>query len=158
MNEPFWISREVILSTQEELLERFGGLAGIRDETLLESALHRPQHLFAYGKPTLFELATAYAAGIVKNHPFLDGNKRAVAGISRDPGDGDLPSGLPAPQPDDHGKAQGLGGHAARARKAREKDLREATGIFHESRRLSGCADADFWEIFRLPAFGVVLG
>ena len=77
MNEPFWISREVILSTQEELLERFGGLAGIRDETLLESALHRPQHLFAYGKPTLFELATAYAAGIVKNHPFLDGNKRA---------------------------------------------------------------------------------
>ena len=77
MNEPFWISREVILSTQEELLERFGGLAGIRDETLLESALHRPQHLFAYGKPTLFEMATAYAAGIVKNHPFLDGNKRA---------------------------------------------------------------------------------
>ena len=77
MNEPFWISREVILSTQEELLERFGGLAGIRDETLLESALHRPQHLFAYGKPTLFELATAYAAGIVKNHPFLDGDKRA---------------------------------------------------------------------------------
>ena len=77
MNEPFWISREVILSTQEELLERFGGLAGIRDETLLESALHRPQHLFAYGKPTLFELATAYAAGIVMNHPFLDGNKRA---------------------------------------------------------------------------------
>ena len=77
MNDPVWISREVILSTQEELLERFGGLAGIRDETLLESALHRPQHLFAYGKPTLFELATAYAAGIVKNHPFLDGNKRA---------------------------------------------------------------------------------
>ena len=77
MNDPVWISREVILSTQEELLERFGGLAGIRDETLLESALHRPQHLFAYGKPTLFELATAYAAGIVKNHPFLDGDKRA---------------------------------------------------------------------------------
>ena len=77
MNDPVWISREVILSTQEELLERFGGLAGIRDESLLESALHRPQHLFAYGKPTFFELATAYAAGIVKNHPFLDGNKRA---------------------------------------------------------------------------------
>jgi death-on-curing protein len=77
MNEPVWISREVILATQEELLERFGGLAGIRDETLLESALHRPQHLLAYGKPTLFELAAAYAAGIVKNHPFLDGNKRA---------------------------------------------------------------------------------
>ncbi|MFZ4682421.1 MAG: type II toxin-antitoxin system death-on-curing family toxin, partial [Terrimicrobiaceae bacterium] len=44
---------------------------------LLESALHRPQQIFAYAKPSLFELAAAYAAGIVKNHPFLDGNKRA---------------------------------------------------------------------------------
>jgi len=77
VTEPVWVPREVILSTQEELLNRFGGLSGIRDEALLESALHRPQQIFAYAKPSLFELAAAYAAGIVKNHPFLDGNKRA---------------------------------------------------------------------------------
>ena len=59
------------------MLARFGGLGGVRDRGLLDSALNRPIHLFAYGKPDLFELATAYAAGIIKNHPFLDGNKRA---------------------------------------------------------------------------------
>ncbi len=58
------------------MLERFGGLEGVRDEGLLESALNRPRHLFAYGKPSLFELAASYATGLVKNHPFLDGNKR----------------------------------------------------------------------------------
>ncbi len=77
MKEPVWITREVVLATQEELLSRFGGLEGLRDEELLESALHRPRKLFDYGKPDLFELATVYASGIVRNHPFLDGNKRA---------------------------------------------------------------------------------
>lgn len=77
MSEPVWVTREAILATQEMLLQRFGGLAGIRDETLLESALHRPIHLHTYAQPTLCELAAAYATGIVKNHPFLDGNKRA---------------------------------------------------------------------------------
>jgi death on curing protein len=76
MTEPIWVPREVVLATQEELLQRFGGLGGIRDDGLLESALGRPRHLFAYEKPTLFHLAAAYATGIVKNHPFLDGNKR----------------------------------------------------------------------------------
>ena len=76
MKEPIWISTEVILAVQEELLARFGGLAGLRDEGLLDSALNRPQHLFFYEKVTLFDLAAAYALGIVKNHPFLDGNKR----------------------------------------------------------------------------------
>jgi death on curing protein len=76
MKEPHWVRREIILATHEELLKRFGGLDGVRDEGLLDSALNRPQHLFAYEKPALYELATAYAAGIVKNHPFLDGNKR----------------------------------------------------------------------------------
>lgn len=76
MKEPFWITREVVLSTHEALLHRFGGLAGIRDEGLLESALNRPRQLFHYGEPDFPALATAYAAGIVKNHPFLDGNKR----------------------------------------------------------------------------------
>ena len=77
MSEPFWLAREAVLAIQGELLARFGGLAGIRDEGLLDSALNRPLHLFHYGKPSLFDLAAAYAEGIVKNHPFLDGNKRA---------------------------------------------------------------------------------
>jgi len=77
MNEPIWITTEIVLAIQEDLLARFGGLAGIRDNGLLESALHRPLQLLSYGTPTLFELAAAYAAGIVRNHPFIDGNKRA---------------------------------------------------------------------------------
>lgn len=77
MKEPRWVSAEVVLAVQEELLARFGGIEGLRDEGLLDSALNRPQHLFHYAKPSLFELAAEYAFGIVKNHPFLDGNKRA---------------------------------------------------------------------------------
>ncbi|MDD3276159.1 MAG: type II toxin-antitoxin system death-on-curing family toxin [Kiritimatiellales bacterium] len=77
MKEPLWVSAEVVLAVQEELLARFGGIAGLRDEGLLDYAINRPQHLFHYGKPSLFELAAEYAFGIVKNHPFLDGNKRA---------------------------------------------------------------------------------
>ena len=57
-------------------LSEFGGAAGIRDEGLLDSALGKPENLFAYGKPTLFDLAASYGFGLVKNHPFIDGNKR----------------------------------------------------------------------------------
>jgi len=60
----------------DRLLAEHGGSAGIRDQGLLESALARPKNLFAYEKPSLFELAAAYACGIVKSHPFIDGNKR----------------------------------------------------------------------------------
>jgi len=77
MKEPVWVPVEVILAIQEELLARFGGLSGLRDEGLLDSALNRPRQVFHYGSPTLFDLAAEYALGIVKNHPFLDGNKRA---------------------------------------------------------------------------------
>jgi death on curing protein len=77
VKEPIWIDEADCLAFHEEMLARFGGLGGIRDRGLLDSALNRPLHLFAYGKPGLFELAAAYAAGIIKNHPFLDGNKRA---------------------------------------------------------------------------------
>ena len=77
MKEPVWLKHDAVLSIQVRLLAQFGGLAGVRDEGLLPSALHRPQQQFAYGKPDLFDLAAAYAHGIVKNHPFLDGNKRA---------------------------------------------------------------------------------
>ena len=77
MKKPVWISTEAVLAIQEELLARFGGLSGLRDAGLLDSALNRPKQVFHYGSPTLFGLAAEYALGIVKNHPFLDGNKRA---------------------------------------------------------------------------------
>ena len=76
MKEPVWVFREVVLVLHEQSLAQFGGSAGVRDEGLLDSALGRPQHRFAYGKPTLFDLAASYAFGLVKNHPFVDGNKR----------------------------------------------------------------------------------
>jgi death-on-curing protein len=76
MKEPQWVLRETVLALQERLLAEFGGLSGLRDPGLLDSALARPQQLLAYGKPSLFDLAAAYAFGLVRNHPFLDGNKR----------------------------------------------------------------------------------
>lgn len=77
MDEPVWITEEDCLSFQDKLLARFGGAGGVRDRGLLASALARPQHLFAHEKPTMFDMAAAYAHGIVKNHPFVDGNKRS---------------------------------------------------------------------------------
>jgi death-on-curing protein len=65
-----------VLAIHDKVLALHGGVAGLRDEGLLESALARPQQLIAYGDPDLFDLATAYASGIVRNHPFVDGNKR----------------------------------------------------------------------------------
>ena len=76
MNEPKWITKDILLAVHAELLNRFGGLSGIRDEGLLDSAINRPKHLLSYGSPTLFQMVASYAHGIVKNHPFLDGNKR----------------------------------------------------------------------------------
>lgn len=76
MREPYWLSREECLALHDMMLSQYGGIAGVRDENLLESALARPRQLFAYGTPDMAEMAAAYAAGIVKNHPFLDGNKR----------------------------------------------------------------------------------
>jgi death-on-curing protein len=77
MKEPVWVLHEVVFLAHEQSLARFGGSAGLRDEGLLDSALGKPLNLFAYGKPSVFELAASYAFGLVKNHPFLDGNKRA---------------------------------------------------------------------------------
>lgn len=76
MKAPVWVLHEVARAFHESLLAEHGGAAGIRDAGLLESALGRPENLFAYGTPTLFELAAAYAFGLIKNHPFIDGNKR----------------------------------------------------------------------------------
>jgi death-on-curing protein len=77
MKEPIWIEREDCLGFHDELVARFGGLGGLRDEGLLDSALNRAQQLHHDGTPNHFEMAAAYAHGIVKNHPFLDGNKRS---------------------------------------------------------------------------------
>lgn len=76
MDEPVWIIRAVALSLHEEQLAEHGGPSGLRDEGLLNSALDRPKNQFSYGNPDIYDLAAAYAYGIAKNHPFLDGNKR----------------------------------------------------------------------------------
>lgn len=82
MSDPVWLTRDIIVSLQGELVAEHGGLSGVRDNGLLESALARPVNLAAYGEPTLFELAAAYGFGLARNHPFLEGNKRiALASI-----------------------------------------------------------------------------
>ena len=79
MTEPKWIGKKAILLLHEESLSEFGGARGLRDEGLLESALARPQNIYAYNPAaTLPELAASYGYGIAKNHAFVDGNKRAA--------------------------------------------------------------------------------
>ena len=79
MNEPIWLDSQDLYVLHNQLLARFGGLEGIRDEGLLESALHRPVQKFQYApKSTLPELAASYSYGIARNHPFFDGNKRSA--------------------------------------------------------------------------------
>ena len=76
MTEPLWIDLEVVLAIHDEQLAEHGGQAGVRDRGLLESALARPRNQFEDGESSLARLAAAYAFGISRNHPFLDGNKR----------------------------------------------------------------------------------
>ena len=76
MSEPVWLEREDALGIHDLMLAQHGGLAGVRDEGMLESALARPKNLHAYGTESIPALAAGYASGVVKNHPFLDGNKR----------------------------------------------------------------------------------
>ena len=71
-----WLKEGVILAVHDEQIAEHGGRHGIRDMGLISSALMRPQHLAAYENPSVFDLAAAYAFGIIKNHPFVDGNKR----------------------------------------------------------------------------------
>ncbi len=78
MSEPRWLTVQQILAIHDRLISDHGGLAGVRNTGLLESALMRPRNTFAYGSSSLFDLAAAYAHGIAKNHPFHDGNKRAA--------------------------------------------------------------------------------
>ncbi|MEQ8581813.1 MAG: type II toxin-antitoxin system death-on-curing family toxin [Marinoscillum sp.] len=87
MNSPSefrWISEPVVHAIHNEQIARHGGLPGIRDIGLLESALARPKNLFLYEGTSLAQCAASYMYGIVRNHPFLDGNKRTgfVVGVT----------------------------------------------------------------------------
>src|SRR5579871_2858372 len=78
MKRPVWVRRNEVDAIHDELVMDFGGLMGVRDGALIDSALGRPQNLFAHAKPDLAALAAAYAYGLVKNHGYLDGNKRTA--------------------------------------------------------------------------------
>lgn len=79
MDEPLWISIELVRAIHSRQLSEHGGLDGVRDPGMLESALARPRQLFAYGEPDIADLAAAYAFGIARNHAFADGNKRTAS-------------------------------------------------------------------------------
>src|SRR5277367_3359598 len=83
MSEPIWIEEDLVLAIHDRQLVEHGGADGIRDESLLHSALGRPLNRSAYASSDIFELAANYTIGIVKNHPFVDGNKRTgfVVGV-----------------------------------------------------------------------------
>ncbi len=82
MKRWIWLDAADAVAYHAELVAAHGGDAGLRDRGLLESALARPQNSAAYGTPTAFDLAAAYAFGIAKNHPFVDGNKRVALVLS----------------------------------------------------------------------------
>ena len=77
-----WIAAEVALAAHAEQLAEHGGGEGVRDAGALESAMGRPLNQAAYGEPDAAALAAAYAFGIARNHPFVDGNKRTAAVIA----------------------------------------------------------------------------
>lgn len=83
--EPHWIEEDVIIAIHERLLAEFGGLDGIRDRSLLQSALTRPRNRFSIERPypSVPQLASSYAAAIIQNHPFNDGNKRVAWTVCR---------------------------------------------------------------------------
>jgi|SRR6516162_264670 len=79
MRGPVWIDERDALALHDRLLALDGGAPGVRNIGLLRSALARPQQLYAYGDaPDTIDMAAAYMAGIVRNHPFVDGNKRSA--------------------------------------------------------------------------------
>jgi death-on-curing protein len=78
LSDPRWLRLEVVLAVHEQQIAEHGGAPGLRDRGMLESALARPQQKAAYGESDLADLAAAYAFGIARNHPFVDGNKRVA--------------------------------------------------------------------------------
>ncbi len=85
MDEPVWLTLDTVLKIHLRQLSEHGGLTGVRDQGGLEAAMARPKQLYAYGEPPpdLAALATAYAGGFVRNHPFVDGNKRVAHVVAR---------------------------------------------------------------------------
>lgn len=82
MAEWLWVDPAVAVAAHNEQLAEHGGAAGVRDMSMLESAMARLLNLVAYGDPDVAELAASYAFGIARNHPFVDGNKRTAAVVS----------------------------------------------------------------------------
>jgi death-on-curing protein len=78
VSEPVWLTADLVIAFHDKQLREFGGPPGIRDRGMLESALDRPRNKWAYEGAELPDLAAAYAYGIARNHPFVDGNKRAA--------------------------------------------------------------------------------
>lgn len=76
LDEPEWLTTEMVIAIHDEQLAIYGGPSGLRDAGMLESALNRPRNKWVYEKVELAELAAAYGYGIARNHPFVDGNKR----------------------------------------------------------------------------------
>jgi death-on-curing protein len=83
VNEWVWVASSVIYALHDAQISEHGGLHGVRDENGLQSALARPRNKAAYEKPDAPELAAAYLWGLVRNHPFLDGNKRTGWVVAR---------------------------------------------------------------------------
>ena len=85
MDDPIWIGLDLARAIHRRQLAEHGGAEGVRDPGLLEAALNRPRQLFAYVDPTpnIPALAAAYAFGLTRNHPFLDGNKRSAYVVCR---------------------------------------------------------------------------
>ena len=84
MTQPVWIETSDVLMLHDRVISLFGGMAGLRDGTLLESAVARPRQLHAYaGTADIIDMAASYTAGLLQNHVFFDGNKRTgfVVGI-----------------------------------------------------------------------------
>jgi death-on-curing protein len=82
VNEPAFISREVAMDVHRTSLERHGGIDGLRESGLLDSALMQPEAAFYYAQADLAAIAAAYAFYIAQNQPFLDGNKRTAVGCA----------------------------------------------------------------------------
>jgi death-on-curing protein len=83
VNQPLWVSKKAVLAMHSEQLAEHGGSDGVRDETLLDSALAKPLNVFAYAEESdIFRLAASYAFGIARNHAFIDGNKRTALAVS----------------------------------------------------------------------------
>ena len=79
MKQPRWLSMTLVLAVHADQVKEHGGSLGLRDRGLLDSALSRPRNRFEYeSESDLWSLAASYGFGIARNHPFVDGNKRAA--------------------------------------------------------------------------------